>query len=292
MKDEKVVVKQIANADNPLLGAKYVGAKEYVTIKTGRDGKNITGLDENALDIMNLPAEQAKKRSSEVKKKRESLEKLLGKDLTPDSPFWGEFMLVLEDELTLDPLNPLDQLVEIVLLANRYVAPSEEAIKNDEDYHGTIFYLHREEEVLTRKAQKDQKKDAAISRLFVLHEDNPAFVKMLVADIFGFDTSIDISVDQAYLKLKSFITGEDDEDEVDVEKNIKVFMAAVKKKPEELMLKQIFNKAVKKKIVKKRGDTYSRGEEVYGKSYDEALEYLLLPENSGELAFLKSEIDD
>lgn len=287
MKEEKVVIKQILNPDNPNVGIKYVGAKEYVTIKTGQDGKNVTGLDENALEIINLPGDQAKKKSAEIKKKRENLEKLLNKELHPDSPFWTDFMLVLEDELTLDPTNPRDQLIEIVLVANRYVAPCEDDIKNDERYHNTLFYMYRAEEVATKTAIKSQVQDKATARLFSLNEDNPQKLKIVASYIFGFDAAIDVSVEQAYLKLREFITDDSNED---MDRNIKTFLDVCQKSPEELMLKQIFDKAVKKKLIRKKGETYGRGTETYGTSYEEALEYLALPENSGELAHIQDSV--
>lgn len=287
-KEVKIIIKQIANPNNPDVGIKYVGAKEYVTVKVGRDGKNITGIDEHALEILSLPGDEAKKKSSEIKKIRENLEKVLGHDLTPDSAYWSDFILILEDELTLDPMNPKDQLIERVLIANRYVAPSEDDIKNDERFHGSMFYMYREEEVMTKNAQKQKEKDAATARLFTLNEDNPAKLKIVAAYIFGFDANIDLSVEEAYMKLKDFISIPDEDEQ---KKNVSVFMESCKKSPEEMMTKQIFDRAIKKKIVTSRGNIYRRGDEVYGNNYDEALEYLGLPEHSGELASLKKAVD-
>lgn len=284
--ETKLVIKQIANPNNPDVGIKYVGAKEYFTVKTGRDGKVITGVDEHALEIIQLPEAEKKKKSAEVKKMRESLETVLGKDLSPESNFWNEFLVVLEDDLTLDPSNPMDQLLERVLIANRYVAPSEEDIQNDERYHNAMFYIYRANEVLAKKAVKSQDQDGAIARLYSLSKDNPAKLKMIYSFIFGFDAEMDINNDEAYVKLKEYITNEESS-----EVNVKVFTDAVDKTPEELMTKQILDKAIRKKIVKTRRGSVARGDDSYGKSYEEALEYLSLPENSGELASLKKAVD-
>lgn len=288
-KETKIVIKQIANPDNPDIGIKYVGAKEYATVKVGRDGKVVTGLDEHSLDITNLPEKEAKVKSAEVKKIRENLEKVLGQEsLRPDSSFWLDFMIVLEDEITLDPSNPRDQLVEKFLVANRYVAPSLEEIKNNEIYANCIFYLFREEEEITRSAQKQKAKDKAISRLFNLNEDDPNRLKIVASYIFGFDAKADLSVEEAYIKLKEFLSNPDADEE---KKNIAKFLEACEKSPEEILTKQIFDKAIKKRLVSTRGGIYRRDNEVYGNNYEEALEFLSLPEHSGELASLKKAVD-
>jgi len=287
-KENKIVIKQIANPDNPTVGIKYVGAKEYATVKKGRDGKNVTGVDEHALEIVSLPEPEAKKKTAEIKKIRENLEKILGQDLSPDSAFWNDFAIVLEDEITLDPLNPRDQLIERVLIANRYVAPCEEDIENDDRFQNCMFYMHRDEEVLTKKAVRQISEDAATARLYSLNEDNPAKLKIVAAYIFGFDASIDISAEESYVKLREFISIEDD---VERKKNVKSFMDAAAKSPEEMITKQILDKAIKKKIITSRGNVYRRGDDIYGNSYEEALEFLSLPEHSGELAYLRKVVD-
>lgn len=287
-KQSKVVIKQIVNPDNPQIGVKYVGSKEYATAKVGRDGKLVTGLDEYALEITSLPEAESKKKTAELKKIRENLEKLLGKDLRPEAEYWSEFLVVLEDELILDPLNPLDQLIERFLVANRYVAPSLEEIKNNDTYSNCIFYLFREEEEIVRSAEKQKLKDKAISRLYILNEDDPSKLKIVASYIFGFDAKIDLSVEQAYVKLKELLEVGDEQEQ---KKNIEKFLEACKKSPEEILRKQIFDKAIKKRIITSKGNIYRRGDEVYGNNYEEALEFLSLPEHSGELASLKKEVD-
>ena len=286
--ENKILIKQILNPDNPEVGIKYVGAKEYATPKTSRDGKNVTGIDEFSLEISNLPADEQAKKSKEIKKIRENLEKLLGQSLTPDAPFWTDFVIILEDEVTLDPTNPKDQLIEKFLVANRYVAPSEDDIKNNEDFQNCLFYMHREEEVITRKALKQKEKDKATSKLFILNEENPHKLRLVASFIFGFDAKLELSVEQSYMKLKEFIETSDEDEQ---KKNIKKFLEACDKTAEEIATKQIFDKAIKKKIITTKSGIYRRDDTIYGNDYDEALEFLMLPEHSGELASLKKSVD-
>jgi hypothetical protein len=287
-KEVKTIIKQIDNPDNPGIGIKYVGSNEYATPKVGKDGKIITGVDEFALSITTLPDTEQKKKTAEIKKLRENLEKLLGVDLTPQSDFWTEFMIVLNDDVTLDPTNPKDLLSEKFLIANRYVAPSKLAIRED-DYENCLFFLYREEEEITRSAQNYKNKDRATAKLFNLMEGDPLKLKIVASYIFGFDAHLDLSVEEAYVKLKDFLDVKDEDAQV---KNIATFISSCDKTPEEMILKQILDKSVKRKIVSAKGGIYRRGDTIYGNSHEEALEYLSLPEHSGEVSSLKRAVDN
>lgn len=284
---DKIIIKQIANPDNPNLPAKYIGSKEYATPKTGKDGKIITGIDENSYNIISLEDGDAKKKSAEVRKQRENLEKLLNVKLTPDSDFWKEFFVVLEEDRILDPQNPRDILHEKFLIANRYVAPSLESVETDPDYYNCLFYIHREKEETSKKAQNQRKIDKAISELYILAEKNPNKLQQVSADIFGYNAE-EVSSDEAYVKLKEYLEVTDEKLR---KSNISRFLDTIEKTPEQMMIKKIFDKSLKKRFISARGGIYRRGDQVLGNNYEEALEFLGLPENSSELLSLKKEVD-
>ena len=71
--------------------------------------------------------------------------------------------LVSQDDLILDPTNPMHRLIEIFLIANKKVAPNEETIELDESFSNCLFYFHREEEVMSKAAKKALNKDKAVS---------------------------------------------------------------------------------------------------------------------------------
>jgi hypothetical protein len=285
--ESKIIIKQVANPDNPQLSAKYVGAKEYATPKTGKDGKIITGFDENSYEILSNPDDDTKKKQSVIKKQREELERLLNVSLTTDSSFWNEFFIVLEDERTLDPLNPRDILHEKFLLANKYVAPSFEAVRTDPEYFNCLFYIYREKEETAKKAQDQRKVDKATAILSNLSEENPNKLQQVSADIFGYDAH-EISPDAAYIKLKEYLEASD---ETLQKLNIARFLLTVQKTPEEIAIKKILDKGLKKRFVTSKGNVYRRGDLIYGNNYDEALEFLGSPENSGELISLQKQTD-
>lgn len=279
----KIVIKQRSHPDNDKLPAKYVGAKEYATPKTGKDGKIVTGLDENAFEIITLPEPDKKKKQTEIIKFRENLEHLLNQDLSTDSPFWSKFFITLDEDRELDPQNPLDQLHEKFLLANHYVAPSFEEMEENPEYLGCLFYISREDEETEKKANSQKKKDKAIAALINLEEKNPLKLKIIAGDIFGMDGK-EISTDTAYIKLKEFLEGGDAKTQKD---HLAQFMDSVNKSPEEMQIKKVLDKAIKRKIVTSKGDVYRRDDLIYGTGKDEALAFLNSPENSGELADLQ-----
>lgn len=286
---EKVSIKALPNPDNPQLSAKYVGAKEYIIAGAGEDGKTLTGLDENALDILRIEdSTERKKVQAAVKKEREELQRLLGRDLDVNSDFWDDFFIVLDDELTLDTSNPMHRLIEKVLVANKKVAPSIEAISNDERYINCIFYIHREAEENSKAAKKALNKDKAVSKLFIISEENPRKLVNLYSYLFGYSPNGDIDPNTAYLKIKELI---EVKDEKEAAKNIKKINDALEMKPEEISTKLILDKAVKKRIVTSKGNIYRRGDLILGNDYEEALAYLMSAEASGELISLKKEVD-
>lgn len=286
---EKITIKVVSNPDNKELGMKYVGAKDYIPTAAGPDGKIITGLDENALDVLRIedPKERKKKQES-IKKKREELERLLGRDLDVTADFWDTFYVIVEDGIILDPTNPMHQLIETFLIANKKVAPSEDVIADDDDYANCLFYFYRETEEVTKTAKKAMDKDSAVAKLYTIAEQNPAKLINIYSYVFGYDAKTEVTPSSAYVKIKELL---DVTDERELSKNIKKISDVLKMKPEELNTKLVLDKAVKKRVITSKGNIYRRGDIILGNNYDEALEYLLSPENSAELASLKREVD-
>lgn len=286
---EKITIKVLSNPDNKQLGLKYIGSKEYIPAASGPDGKTITGLDENALDIIRIEDKKTREaKQKEIKKEREELERLLGRDLDVQSQFWDDFFVTIEDDLHLDPTNPMHRLIEIFLIANKKVAPSEEAIELDESFANCLFYFHREEEVMSKVAKKALSKDKAVSQLFTIANDNPAKLINVYSYLFGYNAKNEVSPDQAYVKIKEML---DVTDERELSKNLTKILAVLDMKPERLNTKLVLDKAVKKHIVTTKGNIYRRGDIILGNNYDDALDYLLSPENSAELVSIKKEVD-
>jgi hypothetical protein len=285
----KVSIKILADPTNPQMSMKYVGAREYISPGRGDDGKTITGLDELSVDVMRIedPVEK-KKVQAAIKKEREDLEKLLGRDLGVNSEYWNDFFVVLDEELELDPENPMHRLLKTYLIANKKVAPSEDAIYTDESFNNCVFYFYHEDEELDKKAAKDLDKDRAVSKLVIIAEENPRKLLTVYSYLFGYTADNDVKANAAYLKIKELL---DVTDKKQLAKNVKNVLEALNKAPEEMTTKLVLDKAVKKKIITSKGNIYRRGEIILGNNYDEALAYLLSFENSAEMGSLKKEVD-
>ena len=71
-----------------------------------------------------------------------------------------------------------------------------------------------------------------------------------------------------------------------------MFLDVVDKSADELQLKLLLDKAIKKRIVTVRGTVIRRGDQVFGNSYEDALEYLSSPEHSTEVISLRQEVSN
>jgi hypothetical protein len=276
--ENEIVVKQRPHPDYKGLSIKHVESKEYMCPKNGPDGKLITGVDENAYEVISLPAEE--------RVEREELERVLGVSLTPESSFWTKFFVVLEDEKNFDRLNARDRLVLHFLVANAYVAPSLEMAENDDRYANSMYYLYEKEEEISKLATKKKLINKATAKLEEI-EATPTKLKTVAGYIFGYDPKTDLTAEEAYLKLSEYLTESPDKEKFE---RAKLFTSVCDKTAEELMVKIILDKAVTKHIVSVRGGIYKRHDFIYGNDFDEALDFLSDPANSGELASLQKEV--
>lgn len=286
---DKVIIKARSDSEHPELKAKYVGAKEYVPVKAGPDGKLITGFDENALDVLQIEdSEERKKKQTEIKKNRTELEKLLNVDLDSTSQFWEDFYVIVEDGIVLEQTNPRHRVNEIFLIANKVVAPNEEAIENDENFQSCLFFIHREALETSKAAKKALDIDKITSQVYNIAETAPTRLLNIYSYLFGYDAKGTVTADTAYLKIKELLTVANKDD---LKKNLKRVKDAVDMKPDQLNTKITLDKAIKKRIVSTKGNIYRRGDIILGNDFDEALEYLSASENSAELISLKKEVD-
>lgn len=274
--------------DYPKLKMKYIGAFEYAVPKIGKDGKIKTGFDEQAYDVLMITDEKERKEvQKRIKKEREELENLLKVSLDTSSEFWNKFYITLSDEdLDLDPANPLDRVKERFLVANRYAAPSIEDILDKEEFMNCMFYVYRETEETTKKVQKDLKLDKARGKLSLLYEENPAKLKTVAAYIFAISPE-ELSADKAYGLIRD---GLDSIVEKDRKRSIDMFLSVADKTPEELNIKLVLDKAVKMRIVSRKQGKYRRDDVFYGNTYDEAIVNLGSVDMNNELVSLIKQV--
>lgn len=118
-------------------------------------------------------------------------------------------------------------------------------------------------------------------------ETNPGRLIKIYSYVFGYEAKNDVSPSLAYTKLKELVTVKDRNQ---LTQNIDKLNMVITLSPEELNTKLVLDKAINKKYVSTVGGIHRRGDVILGNDYEEALKYLLLPENSAELDSLNKEV--
>ena len=284
---KQIEIKTRPHPDHPELTVKHINSREYMQPKLGADGKILTGIDENAFDVLAIEdSEERAAKQKKIKQEREYLERILGLDLKPESEYWIKFYIMIEDGMKLDEDNALDRLRLHFLVANLYVAPSLEEAENDQRYARCVFYLFNKEEETSKSAKKQKVFNKATAELAKL-EENATRLKIVASYILGYDPKSDLNEEEAYIKLSEYL--EDDDDRKKLEK-AKAFTDICLRDNTELMTKIVLDKAIATHTISVRGGVHKKGDIVLGNDYNETLEYLSDPANSKELASLQKEV--
>lgn len=258
------------------------GCKDRFVASIDKNGRFLTGIDELSISV--APEDKDK-----VKATREQLEKQTGKDLGGTSPFWETFEAVIyaDQPKMFNSENAMDIVALKMLLANGYVAPSEDAA-NTPTYRDAQYFAYTEEGENKQEASKIKKRDRAVVALLEISESKD---KMLLYGQYleGLKYQERLSSDTIYKMLRAYI----DDKEI---KNCETFVEALKKTPEELQQKVIIDKALKQRLISKvsiggKKFVYQYGQVTIGNSLDEVYVNLTLPDFAPELRALQVELE-
>lgn len=263
--------------------SKFPGCYDMIQPAMGRDGRYKTGLDENSIAVNNIPDSREREATKErIKNERESLERLTGYDLSGKSSFWDTYFTKVDITKSLDMANPLDRIAYYVIIENKIAAPDLRSTSNVA-YKTSKYYVARENEDVSIKVEKKKRE----------LEANVAFVELMKdtekAIIIGKYLNLPVTSTTPYNNIFEAFQNFLDRD--NTLGSIDKFLLAVKKSPEELNIKMIYDDAVKLKVIRHRDGLYQRGNITYGKNPKEALEFLSLAENSGELLSVQDEVE-
>lgn len=290
MKYEKVVIKQIPTQSSALFGlnkynrSKMPGVLDSFPATLGPDGRYITGIDENAYEIQLIQdKEERAKISTERKELREFLEKFTGKDLTASSSFWDTFRVQIasNQEPTLNRVNPMDVISYHILISNGYAAPDKVSAAEPE-YLNCRYYCHVEERAESEDVSTFKKRDIARAELVKLSENQDHL--LLVLDYLSCRVKKGMKEDTLYRIASEYINDKDSE-------NIKRFSKAAKLDAEELQYKIVIDKAIKRKIIKRNGEYFQRGQVTLGRTPTEVYANLKKPDNAGEFFSIQEELE-
>lgn len=291
MYQEKVLIKQLVDDYNDSLGlSKYNRSRmpkcvERLVAAPNRDGRFITGIDEQSLEIHTIQNSEARlEKEKEVKALRESLERQTGYDLSATSDFWTTFSVDISSDadLTLNKSNPKDVIRYHLLIANNYVAPSKEEAGHpryaNAKYFAFTTEVENQDRVSTRKL-KDKAK-AALTKI----EKKPETMALIGQYLEGNKYSNKLEPDVLYMMLSDFIEADKKGE------NVNKFLSVIEKDIVELQFKVTIDKAIRSKIIKFRDKYYQRGQVTLGKTVDEVYNTLQSPEFAAEFESIANEL--
>lgn len=292
MNADKIVIKQIPDEYAGMTGldkhgrSKMPNTVEFLQPAIGPDGRVITGIDEDALSISQLPdAEEREALRAEKKALREQLELKLGKKLDALSEYWDTFGIALSanSDLILNKTNPLHQLFYHVLVANHYAAPDFESSSRPE-YRNAKYYCYVAERVDKQNVSTQKQRDKARARLLELSDVHE---KMVLVGQFleGDKYKLGMEDDTLYKMLSDYINSTQEPD------NLKRFLKACDTDVEEMQFKITVDRAIKKKIIRYNAGYYQLGQTTLGKTPADVVKNLKTPEFASEFLQIKDEVE-
>jgi len=288
---EKISFKENARAGNLGLEkegrSKFPNCYDFIQPAKGKDGRWITGLDEDSFQINSIKDSKVREaKKEEIKSKRESLERLTGRDLSGLSNYWDTYLIGINTDKPLDLSVAEDLIAYSVIIANNGAAPSLKESKEGAIQHRTAkYYVAREHEDVADKVTKKKQYNEAVSKFMELINDPDR--TLLVASYLGLNIAENTPQNNRFDIIQTFL----DRDET--LGSVAKFMLALEKTPEELNLKMLFDKALKYKVIRYDGKSglYQRGNITFGNNPKKALETLSTPEMSGEVLSIQEEVE-
>lgn len=294
MYQDKVIIKQIPDEYAVGTGlAKYNRSRmprcvDRLSPAQNIDGRFITGLDENALNINTIQnQEERDEKIKEIKSLRESLESQIGFDLSGTSDFWKTFSVDIDSDrdTILNRSNPMDVIRYHVLVSNGYAAPSKDEAGNPKYFNAKYFVftaaVEDKEKVSVRKL-----KDKARSELLKL-ENKPETMLLIGQFLEGPRYNKAHEADTLYTMLSDYI----EDTRSDAKDNVNNFLKVVGKDVAELQFKITIDKAIRAKVIKFKDKYYQRGQVTLGRTVNEVYSNLQSPEFAGEFASIQNEIE-
>ncbi|XAI97414.1 hypothetical protein [Leptolyngbya phage Lbo-JY46] len=289
---DKITIKQVPDLNADLTGlskykrSKMPGTFDWLQAAQTPDDRYITGLDENSMEINLIEdlIEREKVRES-VLQLRKYLESRTGKDLSATSKFWEDFGVELrsDDDLVLNKINPMHNVMYHMLVANRYVAPSEEEA-GDPKYHTCKYYAHLHDKVKKASVSTKKRKIKADAKLVEISEKGKDYMVLIGQYLEGKRFHNKLSPDDLFEMLGDYIKASED--------NLDRFLKATEKTIEELQYKLTIDRAIRMKLIKHNSGIYQRGQVTLGNSLEEVYTNLKSPEYAVEFLSIKEEIDN
>ena len=286
---ELVTIKELATPGKFNLGlekegrSKFPGCTDIIQPPIARDGRWRTGLDELAIDVLEIRDLALKQETQEnIKAARLELESLTGYDLSGKSSFWDTYYVEIDTKKPLDLANPLDRIKYSVIMASNNVAASLKGSK-DMEHLNTKYYVSKKHEDVEEEVTKSRRKNKASAKLEELIGTPDELI--LVGRYLDLPVSNTTPITNMYQIFQTYLDADDKLGSIDK------FMRASEASPNELNLKVIFTDATKHNVIRLTQGLYQRGNITLGKTPKEVMDFLGKPTNSGELLSIQEEVD-
>lgn len=267
--------------------SKFAGcADTYIGASVDRNtNRRLTGLDENAPEILNLPQDERILKQKELIEEREFLEKELGVSLhhTNDA-FWESLDMSMDNGKILNLASPLDRVKYHAIVAGKILPLSKDESSNPE-FKGINFYIGKEYEDVEDKNKNRSKVRQVARKLDELLEN--------------FDYSVEIGRYLGIAGVSPKMPKGNIEDLLAdfLEKkksNADTFLEALKEGKDFINLSNKFKEFRVKKLVEFSNGKFYSGKVALGKTEKDSVKKLLSsnPEMQAELARLLEELEE
>jgi len=261
-----------------------------------------TGFDENAPDVLRLPADKRKEVQERIIAKREELETLMGMPgyLKPTSEAWLSDLCITEIEVGQDlkirvnghtnEFRPAENYKDAISLAIIFASPSFPKSKADisePEYKNAKFYLTTSEETTNYNKGKIQKTSKANIEMAKLFEESKN--KQRAWEIaFKLGLVNKQKVDAEVLEMKMHDAVFNDK----TGKTLEAFLDACELDNATLAIHNMFQQGINMGVVRVSPDGYyHRGHNNYRKTKHESIAYLMSAGMETELGELRSEVE-
>lgn len=272
------------------------GSEVTEYISKDRNGRYITGLDENSPTVMYMEdLDEKKARLKEIKEVVIRLESIFGKNSLEalNDTLWGEFNIKLDyTGKSLDKTNPKDELLYFAIKAGGFeaIAPSIEKAKEG-DYK---FYLRQMEHDSDLKVERVKMINKAKAALTDLDETDSQKMLLVAKSVLAPNNEFTDKTPKSiiYDKLDQFIDGKIVKD--NKKATVRHFLEAYKKSLNTLTIEALVKDALYFSFIVREGDGnfYNKQTEVrLGKTEKDIIKYLESPINQVEFENIKDRVD-
>lgn len=266
---------------------------------SSKTGKYVTGLDENAPEVLTIKdAGARKKKQEELIQKRTELEEKLGQPGILDArnaKFWDTFLVPIEVDETgkatidgavnFDPVNnPSHEIMLIAAKANKMFAFSKEDAYSPSHRDDKFYFTTEEEQTKGERLSNKVKRERSVEMSKLFDGETQDYQKAWeVSYYLGLKPRVNCGVDKLETELELATTIGD---------KLEKFLKACKMDKEELLINNLFTKAIALNKIKMHpiDKVWYRGGVNYRNSVEESIEYLRTPAMLTELAQITEEV--